>query len=153
MKKNKYSFVIDMENAVSEGTAKFYIKHIVNNAKKLGLSITGQVNSRKAVARGLEFAGLGNAIIVGISKSADLEWVERLEYIAEKGMAPVLDIIEDYSEIIAKMREYAASRFVNYYTSNGDTVQVFVGEAFIMVGNKLIRKSEVSDILTLMSYV
>ncbi len=144
----KLSFVVDMTKPVSnnfaenEGTFDYYKRALVRNVKKLGLTISGE--DRPEIRRGVDQAGFGNVLTVGTSRTHDMEWIERMDYVCEKGYTPVLNLIKDWDLISRKLVEYYKDKY-QMDLKYGSTVSFHDG--FVKIGTELVTNRELDKII------
>lgn len=138
-KNNKNSFVIDTVSAETKGTVRFYLGELINNAQELGLTISGL--DRPPVLNGIDQATLGNLITIGTSGTHDMDWIRRRQFAAERGLKPILNLVEDWAEIQERLALYAVEK-KSFVTRTGDKVTFHKG--FVKVGNTIITNEEVA---------
>lgn len=141
---NKYSFGVSFENNYNEETSQFYKRRILDKARTLGLTLSGE--DSPWVRRGMSHCGKGNVLTVGTSRTHDVEWIERLAYAAEKGIAPIFDGVKDYNEIIGKLVKYADEKY-GMRLSSGARVSFHRG--FVKIDHFIIPNSEIYKIYIL----
>ena len=139
---NKNSFVVSMDTlSKNDRTAEFYKTQFINNVKQL----TGMTISQDSFfTRGISQAGAGNAITVGTSGKYDVDWVERLQFICERGLKPVYNLVEDWNEINAALVKYADEK---YGLRTQDGVRITMHKDFIKVGHHIITNETLAEIL------
>lgn len=135
------NFVIDMTEAVSNKTADFYKKRIMENIDELGLSVAGE--DFPPVKTGVDKAGYGNLLTVGTAPNHDIEWIKRPEFACEKGYKPIYDIVEDYNDIIKKLIQYADEKNTINLKHGG---KVTFHDGFIKVGTEIVTYDELYKI-------
>ena len=141
---NKNSFGVSFENNFPNETSTFYKNRILDKARNLGLTISGE--DSPWVRRGMSHCGKGNVLTVGTAKTHDVEWIERLSYAAEKGIAPIYNSVTDYNEIIGKLVKYADDKY-GVRLSSGARVSFHKG--FIKIDHYIIPNTEVYKIYVL----
>ena len=83
---------------------------------------------------------------IGTADKHDVEWVERLGFIAERGLSPIFDGVKDYNEAIGKMVKYAEDKY-GYRLNCGARVTFHKG--FVKVGHMIIPNRELKTIVLL----
>jgi hypothetical protein len=101
--------------------------------------------------RGIEYAGAGNVITFGTAKYHDVNWAKRADFVREKGYAPVLDIVKDWSSVVSKLDAFANARkprpvynpyrhaCSNCITLGGNVVEVF--DNYIKIGMNIFPRT------------
>jgi hypothetical protein len=102
--------------------------------------------------RGIEYAGADHVLTFGTAKYHDVNWAKRTDFVREKGYAPVLDIVKDWSTVVTKLDAFAQARkprpvYNPYYTRNtgdimyvgGQKVEVF--DNYIKIGYNIIPRT------------
>lgn len=145
---NNTHFIVDMTKAVGENTRQnnstmdFYKRQFLQNARDLGLTISGENPPR--VKSGIEEAGHGNILTVGTSSKHDVEWIRRPQYACEKGRTPVLDIVDDWNEVNRLLLRYFEEKYQMKLRS-GATATVHDG--FVKIGTEIVTFDELKKIL------
>lgn len=144
MTKNRTnSFVIDTISASNGNTVRFYLGELIENAKAKGLTISGL--DWPPVMSGIDMATLGSLITVGTSDKFDMDWIRRRGFACERGLKPVLNLVDDWAEIQEKLALYAVEKKA-FTTRCGDKVTFHKG--FVKVGKTIITDAELSKIYT-----
>jgi hypothetical protein len=139
-KNNKNSFAVRLNNPGSR-TDAFYKERLLAEARKNGLSIAGE--DRPYVTHGVDYATSGNLITVGTADNHDVEWVRRPEYLCERGVKPIYDIVEDWNTIVSSMRTYAEEK---YGMRLGNGKKVTFHKDFVKIGTDIITNYEIGYI-------
>ena len=93
----------------------FYKKGLIDELNKYPwLTVAGMddpfyTKSGKFI-RGINYAGPKNLITFGTAKNHDVNWIEREDFARTKGVAPVYDIIKDWSTVKGNINAFAAVR-------------------------------------------
>lgn len=145
-KNREFSLVVDTKNGFNEKTVEFYIEGILDHAKKLGLTISG--NDLPLVRRGIDHIRKGNLLSVGTSGTHDVDWIERREFARERSLNPVFDLVEDYRAILDRMTKFAEARAIR--TLNGTKVEFYPG--FVKIGREIIPNEKFAKIVAKLKY-
>jgi hypothetical protein len=126
----------------------FYKERLLNYVKTHFPKFTIAGENPPPVGRGVEYASHGNALTFGTAKTHDVEWVERPEYLCEKGYAPIYDIVKDWNKITERLGQLYAERYpAPRRLSNGMEVEYF--KNFVKVGYNRVSYSDLDTILAL----
>lgn len=139
-KNNKNSFAVLLNNPGSR-TDEFYKNLLLKEARANGLTIAGE--DRPYVTHGVDYASTGNLITVGTADNHDVEWVRRPAYLAERGVKPIYNIVEDWNTIVSSMRTYAEDKY-GMRLRNGKKVTFH--KDFVKVGTDIITNYEIGYI-------
>jgi len=138
-KNNKNSFVIDTISAGNKNTVRFYLSELTENVRAKGLTVSGL--DWPPVMSGIDQAELDSIITIGTSDKFDMDWIRRRGFACERGLKPVLNLVEDWAEIQDKLALYAVEKRA-FTTRCGDKVTFHKG--FVKVGRTIITDAELS---------
>lgn len=112
---NKYNFAVQLPTK-SADTNGFYKKGLMDKIinkypwlKVAGIDEPTYTKSGRYI-RGVDYAGPGNVITFGTAKSHDVNWVERPDYVREKGYTPVYDLVKDWNTVVSRLDAFANAR-------------------------------------------
>lgn len=136
-KNNNNSFVIDTISAETGNTVRFYLGELINKVQDFGLTVSGL--DFPPVRRGINQIELGSLITIGTSDKFDIDWIARRGFACERGLKPVLHLVDDWAEIVEKLAIYANEK-KSFVTRYGDKVTYHKG--FVKVGKTIITNEE-----------
>jgi len=140
-------FVIDLTKSVgndtaNNSTANFYKRQLMQNIDELGLTVAGQ--DAPPVRSGINQAGFGNLITIGTAPNHDVEWVRRPQFACEKGYKPILDIVDDWTEINRLLVQYYKDK---YEMKLKYGAKVTFHDGFVKIGTEIVTYDEMATIL------
>lgn len=152
---NKYNFAVILPSK-SADTTGFYKKGLVDRVlnnypwlKVAGVDSPYYTKNGRYI-RGVDHAGPGNVLTFGTAKNHDVNWVERPDYVREKGYTPVYDLVKDWNTVINRLDAFAKSRkpaprYSDFYSTGcnkycicGVPVEVF--DNFYKIGYNIIPR-------------
>ena len=150
---NTYNFAVELPTRAQDPSG-FYKKGLIEKLTKnypwltvAGLDSPYSTNSGRTI-RGVDHAGPGSVITFGTAKNHDVNWVERPDYVREKGYTPVYNIVKDWSTVVSRLDAFAQAKKPVYrpvykttsvvYTIAGMPVEVF--DNFIKIGYNIIPR-------------
>lgn len=140
-KNNPNSFAVDMTQlSKNDVTARFYKEQLIANAKLAGLAVA----EFPFVRSGIDQAGAGNALTIGTSDKFDMDWVRRPQFLCERGIKPIYDIVDDWNEINAALVKYADEK---YGLRTKDGAKITIHKDFVKVGYHVIPNDTLAEII------
>lgn len=144
---NTYKFAVELPT-VAQDPNGFYKKGLVDKLinnypwlKVAGLDDPSFTKNGKYI-RGIDYAGAGSVLTFGTAKSHDVNWVERPDYVREKGYTPIYNLAKDWSTVVNRLDAFAKSKKPvyrhNYSQSNASTT-IYVGGTVVEVFDNFIK--------------
>ena len=140
----KLSFVVTLPNKADDPN-NFYKEGLVKEIMKIrenypGFTVAGI--DRPDVRRGIEFASNNHAITIGTAKKHDVEWVERPNYMREKGYAPIFDIRKDWTKVVNRLKAYAEEHYGATTVNLSAGREAIIHRNFVKIGYKVYSYNE-----------
>ncbi len=153
---NTYKFAVELPTKAQDPSG-YYKKGLVDKLvnkypwlKVAGIDDPYYTKNGKYI-RGIDYAGAGSVMTFGTAKNHDVNWVERPDYVREKGYTPIYNLVKDWNTVVNRLDAFANEKkpvyrpTYNYSTSSvsynigGDVIEVF--DNFIKIGYHIIPRN------------
>lgn len=150
---NTYKFAVELPSKTQDPHG-FYKKGLVDKLlneypwlKVAGIDSPFYLKNGQKL-RGIDYAGAGSVLTFGTAKNHDVNWVERPDYVREKGYTPIYNLAKDWSTVVSRLDAFAKAKKPVYrptykttsvvYNIAGFPVEVF--DNFIKIGYTVIPR-------------
>ncbi len=150
---NTYNFAVELPTKAQDPNG-FYKKGLVNKLinqypwlKVAGLDDPHYTKSGRYI-RGIDYAGPESVLTFGTAKNHDVNWVERPDYVREKGYTPIYNLAKDWTKVVSRLKAFANAKkpvynrvsnsASTYFVVAGCPVEVF--DNFIKIGYTIIPR-------------